>query len=583
MKAKKKIPYYLWIIKARNLMIKKEEQGKTDSLLFWQQYIFVSLMMTINTMGLVVLIPGMKQFIQEGMKFAAIGLAVFYVFFVILSFSIFISFKLRQKMIAWGFYALSIFILIFTGPWGAGQLYLCTAFVLLLLQSEKDNSKEIILINILVFALLSLLYIFGESPMLTFKDYGAYWWLIVFNSITVSSFIVLMIDLIMKGLNRRFKKAKLTNAKLERTQNGILRQIHLLNSLRQSGMVIMDSRLKYEERMQSALLSIKEELHCSALSVSLTKQGSNEAQCIASIPDSLIEEHNESPKIDGPFLLLEQDELDHALQQSNIIKFIKPGELYFASHFFTPDSTGFLELLLGQAPMESDLNFLQMSLFQLSAAITNDHLIQDIRQSRDILESSYDEILQAWAKILELRDLETRGHSSRVVSICLNIAKKVNLPLEDQVQLKRGAFLHDIGKLGIPDRILKKTGPLTEEEWELMRRHPEIGRNSVMNIPFLKPAISVIYHHHERWNGKGYPDGLKGKDIPYPARIFMIADVYDALISDRPYRKAMKQDEIIEYMISERGAFFDPDLLDLFLKDIENLTDQKVFDTFPLQ
>ncbi|QEN08676.1 HD-GYP domain-containing protein [Oceanispirochaeta crateris] len=583
MKAKKKIPYYLWIIKARNLMIKKEEQGKTDSLLFWQQYIFVSLMVTMNTMGLVVLVPGMKQFIEEGMKFAAIGLAAFYVFFVILSFSIFISFKLRQKMIAWGFYALSIFILIFTGPWGAGQLYLCTAFVLILLQTEKDNSKEIILINILVFALLSLLYIFGESPMLTFKDYGAYWWLIVFNSITVSLFIVLMIDLIMKGLNRRFKKSKLTNAKLERTQNGILRQIHLLNSLRQSGMVIMDSRLKYEERMQSALLSIKEELPCSALSVSLAKQGSNEAQCIASIPDSLIEEHNEIPKINGPFLLLKQDELDHALQQSNVMKFIKPGELYFASHFFTPDSIGFLELLLGQAPVESDLNFLQMSLFQLSAAITNDQLIQDIRQSHDILESSYDEILQAWAKILELRDLETRGHSSRVVSICLNIAKMINLPLEDQVQLKRGAFLHDIGKLGIPDRILKKKGPLTEEEWELMRQHPEIGRNSVMNIPFLKPAICVIYHHHERWNGKGYPEGLKGEEIPYPARIFMIADVYDALISDRPYRKAMKQDEIIEYMLSERGTFFDPDLLDLFLKDIENLTDQKVFDTFPLQ
>ena len=114
-----------------------------------------------------------------------------------------------------------------------------------------------------------------------------------------------------------------------------------------------------------------------------------------------------------------------------------------------------------------------------------------------------------------------------------------------------------------------------------MRRHPEIGRDSVMNIPFLKPAMNVIYYHHERWDGTGYPEGLKGEEIPYTARIFMIADIYDALISDRPYRKAMSRGEIADYMLREKGSFFDPDLINLFLEDMDTLTCQNVFDEDP--
>jgi len=307
------------------------------------------------------------------------------------------------------------------------------------------------------------------------------------------------------------------------------------------------------------------------IALSVTSHETGESRCIASLPEEHLCMDVTPPRISGPYLLHTHDEIIHSFEKTALMKRCLAGELYFAGRFFTSYSTGYLEMILRKEPEEGELNFIQMSLFQLSAAITNNQLIEDLQNSRDSLVASHDEILKAWAMILELRDIETKGHSSRVVSICLNIAEKVGLPEEDRIQLKRGAFLHDIGKLGIPDSILKKEGPLSEEEWILMRSHPAIGRDSVMNIPFLKPAVPVIYHHHERWDGRGYPDALAGEEIPYTARIFMIADVYDALISDRPYRKAMQQEEIAEYMQSQKGIFFDPSLIDVFLENLDEL------------
>ena len=275
--------------------------------------------------------------------------------------------------------------------------------------------------------------------------------------------------------------------------------------------------------------------------------------------------------------MLTPDEVGNRSVTTEIMKMTGEDEFYFAGHFYTAESVGLLELILHQkiAPTPCRLNYIQTNLFQLSATLTNDQLIKGIKKSRDILEASYDEILQAWARILELRDIETKGHSTRVVNLSLNLAERAGLSGEEKLQLQRGAFLHDIGKLGIPDSILKKEGPLSKEEWAVMHQHPEIGRDSVGNIPFLKPAVPVIYHHHERWDGQGYPLGLKGSDIPLSARIFIIADVYDALISDRPYRKAMNREEIVDYMRSEREVYFDPEILDLFLDDVDGIVKQR--------
>ena len=554
-------------------MIRKEEQGRPNSIKFWRQYIFVYLMTTLSLLGPFVLVPGTRLFINEGMAAVGIGTVLIYSTLVFLGYARFINYKIRFTLIAWVFYSLAILLLIFTGPRGNGLIYMACSCILLLIYTERHNSRRILAVNTLVHIALTLLFYLGKPLDLHMHEFGEYWPLIISNSLIISIFIVQMQSFILKGMDRRFRKAEFINCQLITAHDTNIRQIELLNSLRQSGVLMMDTRLTLDERLDMSLKSIQKKLSADPISLSLARRGSDLALCICSNSDDLMNGRVPIPHISGPYLMLSSDEVRNYLNKTEVMKKIGPDQIYFAGQFYTAESVGFLEMILeqGTTPHPSDLNFIQTILFQLSATLTNDQLIRGVKQSRDVLESSYDEILQAWARILELRDIETKGHSTRVVNLCLNLADSAGLPEDEKLQLQRGAFLHDIGKLGIPDSILKKKGPLTEEEWSLMRRHPEIGRDSVGNIPFLKPAIPVIYHHHERWDGKGYPVGLAGEEIPKAARIFMIADVYDALISDRPYRKAMNQEEIVEYMQSERETFFDPELLDIFLEDVDSM------------
>ncbi len=575
------LTYYRLTLLTRNLMIRREEHGITSSLLYWQQVIFVNMLSALLSLGLFALITGMRQFIIEKMIPPAIMLLSFYIFFLFIGFARFVSYRMREKLFAWGFYILSIAVLITTGPRGAGQLYLGASYILILLFTKRNKFLRFAVINTVVFFILSLVFVFAESnSFLLFKEWGTYWWLIVMNAITVNLFILVMISMIIKGMDRRYKKSRYINKNLIEVQKKHYKQIRLLNSLRQAGMVIMDFRLDYEERLNMALGTLQKELNCSSISLSMAEKGADTAVCIAAIPAGRREHHLIIPDFDEPFLLLNREDLIMMKIRTPEMDMLEEGEVYFCAEFYTTGPTGFLELRLKAEPDDSDLNYLQMNLFQLSAAMTNEQLIHEIKQSRDILEASYDEILQAWARILELRDIETQGHSRRVVGIALNIAREMNIPEEEQIQLKRGAFLHDIGKLGIPDSILKKEGPLSDREWSLMRQHPEIGRDSVINIPFLRPAVPVIYHHHERWDGRGYPAGLAGEDIPLAARIFILADIYDALISDRPYRKAMDRDEIIKYMKSEREKIFDPGIIDLFIEKIDTMTNYSESEDF---
>jgi len=167
---------------------------------------------------------------------------------------------------------------------------------------------------------------------------------------------------------------------------------------------------------------------------------------------------------------------------------------------------------------------------------------------------------------LELRDRETEGHSERVTELTLKVAKKLGIEGEALVHIRRGALLHDIGKLAIPDSILLKPGPLNAEEWEMMKKHPVYAYELLSRIEYLKPALDIPYYHHERWDGSGYPKGLRGEEIPLPARIFSVVDVYDALTSDRPYRKAWTNEEAIKYIKDESGRLFDPKVVKAFLE-----------------
>jgi putative two-component system response regulator len=181
------------------------------------------------------------------------------------------------------------------------------------------------------------------------------------------------------------------------------------------------------------------------------------------------------------------------------------------------------------------------------------------------LSRAYDTTLEGWAKALELRERETAGHSRRVVMLTLRMAETLGIPAEERVHIHRGALLHDIGKLGVPDSILYKPGPLTPEEWAIMRQHPVFAYQLLQNISFLRRALDIPYCHHEHWDGSGYPRSLFGEDIPLAARIFTLADVWDALNSDRPYRAALVRGDVVAYIQQESGRYFDPCLVDLFL------------------
>jgi HD-GYP domain-containing protein (c-di-GMP phosphodiesterase class II) len=207
---------------------------------------------------------------------------------------------------------------------------------------------------------------------------------------------------------------------------------------------------------------------------------------------------------------------------------------------------------------------------QTSLALENRNLIGDLSSTLTELETAYEETIAGWSKALELKDKETKGHSDRVTELAIDLARKAGFPEDKMVDFQRGVKLHDIGKMGIPDAILLKPGKLSDEDWMIMKEHPKYAYDLLSNIPYLKNALEIPYGHHERWDGSGYPQGLKGKDIPLSARIFAIVDVWDALRGVRPYKPAWEVDRVKNYMIENKGVLFDPELVDLFLEIVEN-------------
>ena len=185
------------------------------------------------------------------------------------------------------------------------------------------------------------------------------------------------------------------------------------------------------------------------------------------------------------------------------------------------------------------------------------------------LAQSYELTLEGWARALEIRERETAGHSKRVADLAYRLAQDMGMEENDLVHLRRGALLHDIGKMGIPDSILLKPGTLTADEWIQMKQHPIYALEMIRDIPYLQSAFDIPYAHHEKWDGTGYPCRLKGGEIPLAARVFAFADVYDALITDRPYRKAWSRERTLEYIREQSGSHFDPDLVERFLNIIE--------------
>jgi HD-GYP domain-containing protein (c-di-GMP phosphodiesterase class II) len=212
------------------------------------------------------------------------------------------------------------------------------------------------------------------------------------------------------------------------------------------------------------------------------------------------------------------------------------------------------------------LKFLETLAGQTAIAIDNATLFADLQRSNTDLTQAYDTTLEGWSAALDLRDKETEGHTERVTAMTLRLAERMGVNPQELIQIRRGALLHDIGKMGIPDRILLKPDHLTDEEWVIMSMHPTYAFQLLKPIAYLTPALEIPYCHHEKWDGTGYPRGLKGEEIPLAARTFCIADVYDALTSNRPYRAAWPKDKALNHIQELSGSHFDPQVVDAFLK-----------------
>lgn len=215
---------------------------------------------------------------------------------------------------------------------------------------------------------------------------------------------------------------------------------------------------------------------------------------------------------------------------------------------------------------EADVDLCRALAHEIGLALANARLHESLQKSHEELERAYDATIEGWSLALEMRDDETQGHALRVATLAVDLGRRVGMDEEELLHLRRGALLHDIGKMVVPDAILRKPGPLTDEEWAIMRRHPENGRDFLGKVDYLRPALDVPYGHHERWDGSGYPRGLRGVEIPLSARVFAVADAFDALTSDRPYRKAWSEADALAYIRSQSGAQFDPAVVGVLLQ-----------------
>jgi HD-GYP domain-containing protein (c-di-GMP phosphodiesterase class II) len=197
-------------------------------------------------------------------------------------------------------------------------------------------------------------------------------------------------------------------------------------------------------------------------------------------------------------------------------------------------------------------------------------LVYDLRRANRELNGAYDSALQGWSSALELRDHDTEKHTTRVTEHLVGLARYMGIPEDEIINYRRGALLHDVGKMAVPDSILRKPGPLTDQEWEIMRQHPIYAYVMLRKIPFLHKALDIPYCHHEKWDGSGYPRGLLKKQIPESARIFSVLDAWDALRYDRPYRKAWPKEKVMEFIAEQSGKDFDPEVVNVFFNWIKS-------------
>ena len=360
-----------------------------------------------------------------------------------------------------------------------------------------------------------------------------------------------------------------------KAEERLQRQLQRLASLRS-----IDTSISKSEDMNKTLKLVLEitlgELHIDAGAILLLNEKTNHLDYAASLgfinEEAIATTHLERGKgypwqslLDGRLVVINDlRSAPNSLRSLSMENFVA---YYCAPLIAKGEMRGAMELFNRTAitPDQEWLDFMEILAGQATIALDNGFLYNNLKQLNEDLLNAYDITIEGWARALEMRDMETEGHSRRVTNLTINLARKMGIDERNIEHIRRGALLHDIGKMGIPDHVLFKPGPLNENEWEIMRRHPSYAYDMLSGIKFLSPALDIPYFHQERWNGTGYPLGLKGEDIPLPARIFAVVDVWDALTSTRPYRDKWSYQQTMNYLRDNSDVLFDPGVVDTFV------------------
>lgn len=351
---------------------------------------------------------------------------------------------------------------------------------------------------------------------------------------------------------RNIDAAITSSLDLRRTLNILLEQI--LSQLHIDAAAV----LLYKPNLRRLEYAAGRGFHTSHIAQSKMQAGEGTAGKVASDRQMLTIEN-----LNAPGILLKR--LDMVRDEGFIsyygVPLIAQGEL-----------RGVLELFHRSAlkPEPDWLEFLESLGLQAAVALENAFLFEELQHSNSELAQAYESTIEGWARALDFRDKETEGHSRRVTDLTIAIANALGISEDNLAHVRRGALLHDIGKMAIPDRILLKPGTLSEEEWRVMKNHPNVAYELLSPIAYLREALDIPYCHHEKWDGSGYPRGLKGESIPLAARIFAIVDVWDALCSDRPYRPAWSTERALDHIRNQAGRHFDPRVVEAFLSLVQH-------------
>jgi putative nucleotidyltransferase with HDIG domain len=384
---------------------------------------------------------------------------------------------------------------------------------------------------------------------------------------------------LIPAIERELRDAQ-SRRERQRAETSLVQQLARLSTLRTIHTAIASS-LDLRVTLKIVLENVTATLKADAASVLLMRQGSGRLEFAAGHGFRTRGIQSSSVRLGQGLAgraalerhLMQVENLSSAGEEFTRAAFVA-GE-NFVSYFSAPliakgEVKGVLEIF-NRSPLQPDLdwlNFLETLADQTAIAIDNLILFEELQHSNLDLALAYDQTLEGWSHALDLRDKETEGHTLRVTETTLKLARAVGMSETELVHVRRGALLHDIGKMGIPDSILLKPGKLTDEEWEIMRKHPQHAYDMLWKIAYLRPSLDIPFCHHEKWDGSGYPRSLKGEQIPLSARIFSVVDVWDALTNDRPYRPAWPELEALEYIREQRGKHFDPQSVELFLREV---------------